>query len=58
MNCAINPWLSCGQVAIYRKDFEKLRKAKPRDIEALWESKNDEIRNMGLPTVIMPETEE
>lgn len=44
-----------GQVAIYNKDFEKLRKAKPQDIEAQWEAKNEELRDMGLPTVIMPE---
>lgn len=47
-----------GHVAIYSKEFDKLRKARPQDIEAQWESKNEELRDMGLPTVIMPESDE
>ena len=46
-----------GKVAIYNNDFEKLRKDNPQDIEAQWESKNAELRDMGLPTIILPENE-
>lgn len=40
-----------GKVAIYNNDFEKLRKDNPQDIEAQWEAKNAELRDMGLPTI-------
>ena len=41
------------------RDFEKLRRrlAEPDDAEAAaqdWQKKNDLLRSMGLPTVVMP----
>lgn len=44
-----------GKVSIYNKYFDELCKDKPQDIEVKWEAKNDELRDMGLPTVMIPE---
>jgi len=45
--------LERGQVAICRKEFDALEKA-GGDIEAAWEQKNEELRDMGLPTTPLP----
>lgn len=42
-----------GHVAIYRKAFDAMEKS-GGDIETIWEQKNEELREMGLPTVPMP----
>ena len=42
-----------GKVAIYKSEFDKLRR-KGENIEDSWERLNSELREMGLPTVIMP----
>lgn len=46
-----------GYVALYRKEFDALKQS-GGDIESAWEQKNDELREMGLPTVLMPDGEE
>ena len=44
-----------GKFAIYKKDLENLSKSSPSNLESLWESKNDELRDMGLPTLLLPD---
>lgn len=44
-----------GQMAICKTEFDKLLKSPPGDLEEAWEAKNAELREMGLPTVPMPE---
>lgn len=43
-----------GKLAIYKKELENLSKSAPSNLESLWEAKNDELRDMGLPTIILP----
>ena len=44
-----------GKLAIYKKDLENFSKSSPSNLESLWESKNDELRDMGLPTLLLPD---
>lgn len=44
-----------GKLAIYKKGLENLSKSSPANLESLWESKNDELRDMGLPTLLLPD---
>ena len=45
--------LERGQVSLYMQKFDKL-KCEDGDISEKWELLNDELRDMGLPTRLMP----
>ena len=49
--------LERGQVALYKQKFDALAK-RGGDIESEWERLNAELRDMGLPTRLLPEMDE
>ena len=49
--------LERGQVALFRQKFDALAK-RGGDIESEWERLNAELRDMGLPTHLLPDMDE